>query len=242
MEIKLLNPNYKNDIEFYKQFLSGNLINNNKYVSNNKVNISDIPSFPIYFPSEHKRREDFLLAVKIISESYLKNTADIFENELFWHSLLCLYKRDFILKNYPEVKTSYEKFKRIVIKNFNWENYIYKSVLSAKYVTNHTDVFSEQERYYNLILDNLDIFNYIIKYPIFRNGLFLIKILDIIDQENLSNTLKANVTGSKADGRDLRRGRQIIYEFNKSYPILFSPMLDYSELKKYFMEFLSYYE
>ncbi|MGX9136215.1 hypothetical protein ACWV26_18005 [Rummeliibacillus sp. JY-2-4R] len=43
-------------------------------------------------------------------------------------------KREFILENYPIVSTGIKQFENIVIKSFDWENYIYKCVLAAEYI------------------------------------------------------------------------------------------------------------
>lgn len=55
-------------------------------------------------------------------------------------------------------------FPNIVVKKFDWENYIYKCVLGAKYVKDNTDWDEDRDRYYDLIVENLDVYNYIIKY------------------------------------------------------------------------------
>lgn len=62
----------------------------------------------------------------------------------------------------------------------------------AQYVQDNV-ALQERERYYRLILNNFDMFNYIIKYEIFRNGQFLINIMDVIDETGLSAVLKAKI-------------------------------------------------
>ncbi|MDU2489947.1 MAG: hypothetical protein E7D27_05060 [Clostridium celatum] len=99
----------------------------------------------------------------------------------------------------------------------------------------------ERIRYYGLIFDNLDVYNYIIKYEIFRNEKFLLNILDIIDELDLSKIMKAKIKDRPDLGKDERYGRRVIFEFNKSYPVVMSPMLDKEALKEPFLEFLSYY-
>lgn len=94
---------------------------------------------------------------------------------------------------------------------------------------------------YTIILNNVDMYNYIIKYEIFRNGQFLIKIMEIIEEENLSKILKAKIRNRPDLGRDERYGRRVIFELNKSYPIVLSPMLEKDVLKQYFMRYLGYY-
>lgn len=241
MEIKLLMPGYKNDEEFYKLFIEDKLWGS-KYISDESVWIShDIPDFPIYFHNKdnEKKEKDFLTTIRIMNDKVISLERDCFMDESFWHSLLCLYKRDFLLDLYPEIKNNYKTFKNIIIKKFDWENYIYKAILIAQYVEdNRAD---NKEKYYQLILQNMDMFNYIIKYEIFRNGTFLINIMDIIDETGISSKLKAKIKNRPDLGADERYGRRVIYELNKSYPIIMSPMLKKDELKKYFLKFLSYY-
>ena len=158
----------------------------------------------------------------------------------FWHSYLCLYKRKYLLDKYPQLKDGYDQFKRIVIKKFDWENYIYKAILIAQYIEENTKP-EQYEKYYQLILQNMDMFNYIIKYEIFRNGSFLIKIMDIIDETGLSKVLKSKIKNRSDLGRDERFGRRVIFELNKAYPVVMSPMLDKEDLKEYFLKYLGYY-
>ena len=127
-----------------------------------------------------------------------------------------------------------------MLKPFDWESYIYRCVLATQYVVDNISP-NEREKYYQLIVDNLDLFNYIMKYTIFRNDQFLINILKIIDEHNLSKIMKAKINDRPDLGPDERIGRRVIFEFNKSYPIIMSPMLSKEELEPLFMEYLGYY-
>ena len=243
MEIRLLKKGYKNNEQFYKDFLEDKIGENEEYFSDEIVTIDEAPSFPIYMGVgyDKQREELFLKAIDIISKYYLNTDRDIHFSEVFWHSLFCVYKRDFLMETYPEIGEDYGKFKNIVVKKFDWENYIYKCVLAAQYVNDNVSEADERERYYKIIIQNLDLYNYIIKYEIFRNDKFLLNVLDIIDELNLSEVLKAKIKGRDDLGKDERVGRRVIFEFNKSYPIVMSPMLEKDELKEYFLEYLSYY-
>ncbi len=86
-------------------------------------------------------------------------------------------------------------------------------------------------------------FNYIIKAEIFRNGQFLLNVMDIIEEEGLSKIVKAKIKNStRTDlASDERYGRRVIQEFNASYPVVMAPMLTKDELKKHFLIYLSYY-
>ena len=87
-------------------------------------------------------------------------------SERFWHSWLCLYQRERLLEKYPKLKRAIQLL-NVVIKNFDWENYIYKGLLIAQYVQENAAP-DKYEHYYSVILDNLDVFNYIIKYADFQ--------------------------------------------------------------------------
>lgn len=243
MEVRLLKTGYKKIDTIYRDFLDGTISGNDEYFSDETYFINNAPDFPIYMGrgTEEKKKQDFLEAFRIVSHSYINIDREVVMNERFWHSLLLTHKREYILQNYPEVHESENRFRNIVLKKFDWENYIYKVFLGAQYIHDNVKHPSDYRRYYELIVDNLDLYNYIIKYEIFRNDKFLINILDIIDELKISKLMKAKIKGREDLGDDERYGRRVIFEFNKSYPIVMSPMLDKEELKKYFIKYLSYY-
>lgn len=242
MVIKLLEQGYKNNEDFYKAFLD-NTLWESEFVSEEAVWINkELPDFPIFFAirDREEREKQFIHTIKIIADQVISMDRDIYMDERFWHSWLCLYKREYLLELYPQVKDGLDKFENIIIKPFDWENYIYKAILIAQYTVDNKPV-DEREAMYHTILQNFDMFNYIIKYEIFRNGQFLINVMDIVEETGLSKVLKAKIKDRPDLGKDQRYGRRVIFEFNKSYPIVLGPMLEKEELKKYFMKFLSYY-
>lgn len=243
MEIRLLKKGYMNNEEFYKAFLNDQLKDNDEFFSNETVVINEAPNFPIYINVGDKENRDKLYheSFNIISKYYIDTDREIHFNELFWHSLLCGYKREYILENYPKVKDSISEFNKIVVKKFNWESYIYKFILCVQYINDNISDDVERKRYYQNIIDNLDLFNYIIKYEIFRNDKFLINILDIIHEHDLSKIMKAKIKDRDDLGKDERVGRRVIFEFNKSYPVVMAPMLEKDELEPIFFEYLGYY-
>jgi hypothetical protein len=243
MEVRLLEKGYKNVDSLYPDFLEGKVNEKEEYFSDKVVYIREAPDFPIYMGrgSEDEKRRSFLKAFQIISDSYLSIERDWLLDETFWHSLLLTQKQNFILTEYPEVAEKENTFRNVVLKKFDWENYIYKLILGAQYINDNFTDQNDRLRYYELIIENLDLFNYIIKYEIFRNDQFLVNILSIIDELNLSKVLKAKIKGREDLGDDERVGRRVIFEFNKSYPVIMSPMLDKEELKKFFIEYLSIY-
>lgn len=253
MKIPKFNKNFKDIEQVHNDFLEGTISENKEYFRNDyyEVSFEKIIPFQIYladFPKndsgELKRTEAFIDSCNIIREHYFKYLKrDILLQGEFWYSLNLLYFRNEIIKLYPKVKSSSSNFKNVVLKKFDWENYIYKMVLAVQYIELHFSESKTKERYYRLIAENFDVYNYIIKYSVFRTDKFLINILDIIDEYDLSSLLKKAIKDK--DGKDLgddeRYGRRVIYEFNKSYPVLLSPMMTKEELKEPFFEYLSYY-
>jgi len=243
MEIRLLNKDCLKKEEFYKDFLEDKIIEKDEYFSGEVVYIKEAPDFPIYMgkASEEEKLWLFKQAFEVMANCYLDTDRDIHMNEMFWYSLLCVYKRDFLLREYPQIGESMKDFQNIVVKKFDWENYIYKCVLGAQYVKDNTTCDEDRNRYYDLIVESLDIYNYIIKYEIFRNDKFLINVMDIIDDRGLAKVLKAKIKDRPDLGKDERYGRRVLFEFNKAYPVVMSPMLSKDELEELFMEYLGYY-
>ncbi|KML03171.1 hypothetical protein [Rossellomorea marisflavi] len=243
MEVRLLESGYKHNEQFYKDFLDDQIQLKDEYFTNEVVHLDEAPHFPIYIAqgSEAEKKDLFMEAFRVISHSYLDTDRDVHLNELFWHSLL-ITKRDYLLEQYPKIREGISHFNNIVLKKFDWENYIYKCVLGAQYINDAIADQEWREHYYTLLVDNLDLYNYIIKYEIFRNEQFLINILDIIYELDLSKALKAKITGREDLGKDERVGRRVIFEFNKSYPVIMSPLLEKEDLKPIFMEYMSYYD
>lgn len=238
MEIKLLKPGYKKNEEFYKDFLNGDILSKDYIDEGKVVNIdNEILNFPIYLANhrEEDKKTAFIEMIRAVENICENLTNDEMFDATFWHSYICLYLRPYILEEYPQVKESKEEFNKIVIRNFDWGHYIYKAVIAYEFISSHTKDKEEQEKYYRRIVENSDLYNYIIKYEIFRNSNFLVNILDIIEETNTSKLLKSQIKGR---GKDARYGRIIVYEFNKSYPIILSPMLEKEDLKKIFLEYL----
>lgn len=243
MEIRLLKKDYIKKEEFYKDFLDDKIIEHDEYFSDEVVHVKEAPDFPIYMGkgSEEEKVILFKNAFEVMANCYLDTDRDIHMNEMFWYSLLCVHKRDFLLREYPQIGESIKDFHNIVVKKFDWENYIYKCVLGAQYVKDNTNCDDDRDRYYDLIVENLDVYNYMIKYEVFRNDKFIINVLDIIDDRGLAKVLKAKIKDRPDLGKDERYGRRVLFEFNKAYPIVMSPVLEKDELEELFMEYLGYY-
>ena len=136
MQINLLTDGFKDSEKFYQAFLDDTL-QQSSFVSDAYVNIpTALPDFPIFFAirDPKERENEYCKMIKIIAEYVINLDRDIFMDERFWHSWFSLYKREYLLNTYPQIKEDYNTFKNIVIKRFDWENYIYKAILIAQYV------------------------------------------------------------------------------------------------------------
>lgn len=212
-------------------------------VSEDFVEIPDVRPFPIYMHklTPQKRDEYFKEAFRILQEDYIHLKRDIILDHRFWISLYFFEFRDYLIKMYPKSIKSLGEFKNIVTKKFDWENYIFKSIIAVEYINDFREE-NQFEHYYDLILNNFDLFNYTIKYSLTRNGHFLLSILDIIDNNNLTEEMKKGIRHRSDLGRDERYGRRVIYEFNKNYPVMMFPEMNLEILEFYFLEFYKLYK
>lgn len=234
MQFKLLNPGYKKNADFYQAFVNEQLAENSEFFSNEVVYFPSNKAFPIYMGVKNKgdKKQDFIEAIQVITSDYLQTSRELHFEEIVWHSYFVSCQRDYLIEQYPNILESQADFENIVTKNFDWENYIYKCVLVAEYVADYSKDNDEQKlKLYNLVYDNLDLFNYIIKYPLFRNGDFVLKFLEVIDELQISYIMKAKIPNRPDLGKDERYGRRVILELNKSYPVILVPMLEKEELK-----------
>lgn len=246
MKIKMLKKGYRNNKALYMDFIEDRIDYNNDYFDEEILDINiESPDFPIHMGRHFDNKEknnDFLEAFKKVSKYYIDINRDIHLDGLFWHSFLVSQKRDYIISKYPKIVEDQKIFNSIVFKKFDWENYIYKIIIGASYIKENVEAEDEQERYFKLIIDNLDIYNYMLKYPIFRNGNFLLNILDIINDNDLSSKLKAKLepkdVNSNNKEKDLRLGRMILFELNKAYPSILVQTLSKDELETVFMKYL----
>lgn len=238
LNIRLLKNDYRKIPNIYQDFINDNLTD--LYLTDEIVYISESPNFPVYMGKGKSvdRKNDFIEAVQIIGKYFINTPRDIHFNGRFWHSYLLSEKREYLIDKYPEILTNKKDFENIVLKKFDWENYIYKSVVAAEYISDVNIEESERVHYINKIFDNLDVFNYIIKYEIFRNSRFLILFLDIVEEEGYSALFKEKIKHLPGDER---YGRRVLFELNKIYPIKLVPFMNKEELRFYIKEFLGLY-
>lgn len=231
MEIRILDPNYLKSEAVFEDFKNGNIGVDESHFTNETVYIEQAPDFPVYLRGNQEERYDYYAeAFKVMMDVYLKTSRDVNMEGAFWYSLLLQHKRDYLIKQYPIILSSEKEFRNIVLKKFDWENYIYKCVIGAQYVMDNVTDPDEQQQFIRAIADNLDLYNYIIKYEIFRNDAFLMNILAIVQDHGLSEIMKAKVKNRPDLGADERVGRRVIFELNKSYPVVLAPTLHKTEL------------
>lgn len=242
MQIRLLKKHYLDSDGIFDDF-KNNKVNSPENFSIEVVEIDDITFFPIYMANKDgiNWKQDYRVAFHTMIDKYMNVPREILMNESFWRTLLLVHFRDEIITKYPQVIEHESKFRNIIMKKFDWENYIYKVVLASQYVYDNADTV-KFDSYFDTILDNLDLYNYMIKYNIFKNGTFIIRILDIVNELNISSILKAKIKDREDLGDDERYGRRVIFEFNKDYPVVMSPLMDYDKLKVMFIENLKKYK
>lgn len=244
IEVKLLNPGFRNSEELFEAFKNGKVEEDYPHLfSDSVVTLPSSKPFPIYIAkgSGDDKRQQFVEAFKILRENYINKDRDIHLNGVVWFSFFVTHMRDYIVEKYPESIETHKDFKNIVLKKFDWENYVYRCVLATEYVEDLIEDKAEKQRNYELIIDNLDVFNYLIKYEIFRNGQFVLMVLDIIDELNLSRVMKAKIKGIEGLGPDERYGRRVLLELNQSYPVLMIPAFSKEQLKVEMIKALAKY-
>lgn len=99
MEIKILSDGYKNNEAFYQDFLNGTIEENPDYFSEVSVELDKAEDFPIYMAkgSDEEKKAEFKKAFQVLARDYINTSRDVNMDELFWHSFLCVKKREYIL-------------------------------------------------------------------------------------------------------------------------------------------------
>lgn len=115
MEIRLLDKDFRKNKDLYKDFLEGKIIEKEEYLSEDVVILDNIPDFPIYMANknEEERNKEFKRAFKIIEDFYINMDREYILDGRFWYSLFLIYKREYLLEKYPEIKDDESKFKNV---------------------------------------------------------------------------------------------------------------------------------
>lgn len=243
MQIRLLAEGYTTSERLYLDFMNDSLDESADYYSEKFVTLEEAPDFPIYmrYGSPEGKSQAFHQAIHTIMDSYIDTPRDVHMSGRFWHSLL-MTKRDYLLDLYAEYIDSSRDFKNVILKPFDWESYIYKCVLAAEYISDEVSADEEEKDYYiDLIVDNLDMYNYIIKYALFRNSQFVLNYFRAVDELGLTAVMKAQVKDRPELGKDPRYGRLVFETLNNNYPVVMAPFLELEDLKEEIVTALSVY-
>ena len=79
LEIRLLKSGYKNNEQFYYDFLEDKVLGNDDYFSDKYITLSEAPDFPIYMGKGaiEERNGEFLEAFQIISKHYIQTEREL---------------------------------------------------------------------------------------------------------------------------------------------------------------------
>ena len=244
MKIRLLKNGYEANENLYKDFMNNRIDFNADYFSDEYIELGgDLSLFPIYMArlDDDIQVEEYKKAVYTIMEDYLDYGRDVYMNEILWHSLI-MYHCDYLIEKYGDLINSHNNFKNIIIKKFNWESYIYKCIIMAEYLYNSSlDSKEDYDYYIQLFVENMDVFNYIIKYAIFKNDIFLLNFFKVIDELDISSIMKAKIKDLDLPEKDPRYGRRVIFELNKNYPAVMAPFMTSTDLADEIIKALSLY-
>src|SRR5699024_12662886 len=99
MEIRLLDKGYKNNEQFYQDFLDDKINVKDEYFTKELIYIKEAPDFPIYMGrgSEEHKKQGFLEAFPTIAKSYLDTKRDLLLDVRQWNSLLVKNTRYYII-------------------------------------------------------------------------------------------------------------------------------------------------
>lgn len=243
MEVRLLAGGYQKNEQIFEDFINDTINLNAEYYSKETVHLEDAPDFPIYMGkgSEKEKTAGFTEAIKTIMKSYIYTSREIHMSGRFWHSLM-MNKRYYVMNLYGHRIHTHQNFINIVFKPFDWENYIYKCVLAAEYIHDANLTSQEDVDYHiNLIVNNIDMYNYILKYPLFRNSQFILKYFKAIDELGITDLMKAKIKDRDDLGKDERYGRRVFQGLNNNYPVVMAPFLGVDGLKEEILKVLSNY-
>ena len=243
MKIRKLSNSIDNNT-LLRYFSYGNLISEDSLFENETFFVNGFEYFDPYVGSLNNEAY-FQKMIRLFTN--VSNVIDkysipsnYYEDGSFWKSIFLTQYREELNNTYPSIIRDESTFSNVIGKKWGWENYIFKAILVKKLLLNSQRYFTTTELY-ETVAENIDVFNYLIKTPIFRNNEFILKILRIIKDENLSNISKRRILNRPDLGNDERVGRRAIYEMNKIYPIIFIHNLEVDQLKKIYIKAINKY-
>lgn len=233
MQIRKVDKRYFNSKELRDHFVNGTIMDFQDCLLNDyyDTNDFDIAYFNPYAgnsksPDNDEIWENLLSSVEEIMEGI---PASLYEDGSFWFSLFLTRFQIELMSDYPQLNKTSEPLKNILLKDFNWENYIYKAIVIIK-LKHAAQLRFGNTQIVDSILDDLDLFNYLIKSPLFRNLDFILNIFELNRLNTFPVRLKSQIKSEKYKHKDKRFGRRIVYELNKVYPVLFVQKFEMDEL------------
>lgn len=238
VKIKQLNPAYLKSEKLFSDFLSNNIKNEVNY-TDYEYEVESIEPFPIYInqSDDDIRFNKMLESFTIMKRLYISLDQDVLMSHNFWLSLFLNHFTDYLFIEYPKLRSSKNAFEQILLKQFDWENYIFKMVLITQYICDNIPEI-EQPKMIKAFSDNMDILNYCLKYRLFRNDIFIINIIKVIQNNGLSKILKKKMVQIEGYGKDERYGRRVILELNKRYPVSLIHVFEFEEFEVTFLQIL----
>lgn len=229
MRIRLLNDGYLESEELYNHFIKNSIDYDAEYFSNTYIDVDiDAVDFPIYYGMGQKdvKLMYLLESVEKIYDNYLNLPLDILYNSRFWHSLI-IDKRDYVMELYgDEILKSYSRYRNIVMRKLDWENYIFKSIYIARALKEIEIPRENFKDFITKIFNNFDAFNYLLKTSIFVNPKFTHMFINAIENKSLSEAMKKRKKNDRDDGVS----RLVIQELNLNYPMQIPHLLNQEEL------------
>jgi hypothetical protein len=245
MRIKKIDKRFFDSKELRDIYVSGSLMDHYELLLDDHYDTGDyeIKYFNPYAGNVKSPSIDqiWMNLISAVEECMENVPARLYEDGSFWFSLFLTRFQLELLEDYPQLKSSSKPLKNILLKQFNWENYIYKAVVIVKLKRAALKRFGNDE-IVNLILDDLDLFNYLIKSPLFRNLDFILNIFELTRRSSFPVKLKSQIKSEKYKQKDKRFGRRIVYELNKVYPVLFVQKFEIDELGNKMNEIIRQYQ
>lgn len=230
-KVNLLKYPIVNEIDFYNSFLLGKL-REDGYFTNEFIDVPDVGEFITYSGNDRKNRGLILKnLIKVMMNNFIDLPQNIYMSKNFWMSYLVTELRMSLFRNHPQIKNKFQTFKLIVLRDLDWENYIYKAAVYGVVLKDNLSDIRLLDDYIDTITENMDFFNYILKYTTLNNDNFIFNMIKFLHKNkniNISAYLKKKVFKDK----DERFGRLVLAEINRTYPSILFPMLDYQTFEE----------
>lgn len=240
-EIYLLKEPIVNKLDFYNSFLR-NTLKEDGFFTDTRVKVPDLDEFLTYSGNANKNSSKILGdLIKIMMYNFIDLKQEIYMSQNFWMSYLVSKLRMSLFRNYPSISENFNTFRLIVLRKFDWENYLYKAAIFANVLNDKLQNKDLLDDYIDVILNNMDLFNYILKLTSLRNDNLIYNMITLLYENKdseLSSFLKFR---SREDiNKDDSPGRLVLLEFNTTYPAILFPMLNYDEFKKIFLNYIDH--